>query len=184
VKAHVGTAGNEEADGLAKRGGVSDVLRQVEVPECERKKRLGECVMSEWNKEWSEYKGGRQTKLFFPKVKLKQSRELLEYGRSRVGKLIRIFTGHNALNYHRHNIDNSINKICRFCLQSDETSWHLATECEAVETESRKCFLGEDIGGGEWEVGQMVDFSEITVVALALEGWEMEHDVWDEECDG
>jgi hypothetical protein len=93
--------------------------------------------------------------------------------------LIRIFTGHNALFYDRHNIDNEISSICRFCLEEDETSWHVIAECPAFSNPRREILLGMPLrNDGIWKVEEIRQIGEIKDIAMALEGWEFEHDDW------
>ena len=189
VKAHVGTLGNEAADELAKRGGRErDPTHGNGIPACELKSRVKGQFRDEWSKEWRDYGEARQTKLFCREIDMKKSGEFIGFGRHKLGKIIRIITGHNTLNYHKSKVDPLISNTCRFCLQSPETSWHLATECPALLAETRQCFLGKELQTENWEVEELVNFSEIVRVEAALEGWEYQHDVWDddsgEELDG
>ena len=91
-----------------------------------------------------------------------------------------LITGHNALNYHRNKIDREIDYECRFCQEDDETTWHILTECPVFLRSRRDIFLGKQITDGQWTVPELVEFSELKDLALALEGWEYEHDHWDE----
>ena len=44
----------------------------------------------------------------------------------------RFITGHNYLNYHRHNVGAIDNPLCRKCGEEPETSWHLFKTCDAM----------------------------------------------------
>ena len=58
-----------------------------------------------------------------------RSKGLLKYGRNKLGRIIRIITGHNALNYFRHKIDSEICEECRYCMEGEEKFWPLIAEC-------------------------------------------------------
>jgi hypothetical protein len=92
----------------------------------------------QWEQEWQDYKGARQNKLFFPRINKAKSKEIMECGRYKAGKIIRFCTGHNALRYHLYNIGVTETAECRFCEERVETSWHIATECSAFNNKRRK----------------------------------------------
>ena len=46
-----------------------------------------------------------------------------------LGKIIRLTTGHNNLNYHLSKQIPIHNEICRFCLEKSETFQHFLTDC-------------------------------------------------------
>jgi hypothetical protein len=177
VKAHVGIEGNERADELAKRGGEQLMYEGVGIPKCEMKRRL-KVVENRWEQEWNSYGHARQTKLFFPHVKNKNTHDISNLGRIRLGKMIRVFTGHNALYYHRHNINNEISSICRFFLEDDETSWHIVMECPAFAVPRREIFLGMTFLEGDWSLDVLKEFVDIRDIHMAFEGWERDSDEW------
>ena len=117
------------------------------------------------------------SKQFIKGYSKKNGKEALKMGRSRLGTLIRIITGHNGLNYFRSKVDRELSGLCRFCEESDETFWHFATDCPVFITERRDSFLGKDIEC-EWTVDMLMNMAEHTKIAKALQGYE---DIWWED---
>ena len=105
---------------------------------------------------------------------------MLQLGRKKLGKIIRIITGHNELNYHRNNVDSNIEKDCRFCLEDDITAWHVMNECPVFSNTWRNILLGKNLVADEWKVETLVKLFSIKAIDAALEGWEFEHDDWRE----
>jgi hypothetical protein len=136
-------------------------------------------MRKEWEREWEEYEGGRQTKLFFPKTDKSKSKEIVNFGRHKAGRIVRFCTGHNALKYHLYNIGVSEDAECRFCENGTETSWHIAAECPVFINTIREITAAKSFQG-EWNVSELVKVLEIEGIDRALDGWEREHDVWED----
>lgn len=67
TKAHVGNAGNEKANTLAKGAAAGEgVLAEVAVPFVHLTNATAEKITDMWNDSWMCYPAARQTKLFFP----------------------------------------------------------------------------------------------------------------------
>ena len=99
TKAHVGTEGNERADCLAKEGGNSGDLYDIGLPGTVIKAEIRAYFYDKWKEEWELYEGARMSKIFFngpDKIKSKIICRLSSY---KVGRLVRILSGHNRLNY-------------------------------------------------------------------------------------
>ena len=62
----------------------------------------------------------------------------MELSRFRLGRYIRIVTGHNNLLYHRSNINPDIDPMCRFCNETQETFIHFISDCPALWQEQRQ----------------------------------------------
>ena len=58
-------------------------------------------------------------------------------------KLMFIKTGFNSLSYVQFKANPEINPMCRLCHESNETYWHLVTECPRVETYRQEVFLDQ-----------------------------------------
>jgi hypothetical protein len=172
TKAHVGTLGNERADQLAKEGSKCPLTLAIGKPICEIKPLVEEWLVRKWNKQWTEYNEGRMSKQFIKEFDKRKARAALSFGRARLGTLIRIITGHNALYYIKNKIDKEIDSLCRFCLEDDETFWHMATECPVFWRERRDIFLGKEICDGKWETGDLIAFAEIYKISMELDGYD------------
>ena len=73
--------------------------------------------------------------------------------RRKLGRYIRIATGHNSLRYHRSNIDPDIDPMCRFCQEQQESFIHLVQDCPALWKEQQDLAASR----GEVEEGQAYD---------------------------
>jgi ribonuclease HI len=161
TKAHVGTEGNEEADKMAKAGAAGESYSECGIPTVERKRRVLEYYTERWNTEWVDSKGANHSKRFIKQVDRPKSGSILNFGRFNVGKIVRMVTGHNALNYFRNKIDPDIDPICRFCNEDGnyETFWHLCTECPVFREWRIEIFLDNDPSGGTWKPSELIEFS-------------------------
>ena len=172
TRSHVGNEGNERADALAKEGTTSDNRIDVPRPLCDVKGSIKSHTIQKWNTDWSKYKEARMSKQFIKDYSQKRVKDAMSFGRRRLGTLIRIITGHNALNYFASKVDASRCSQCRFCLEEDETFWHFATDCPVFWKERRDEFvsMGQDME--KWEVGQLLQLSDQIKIAKALEGYD------------
>ena len=78
IKAHVGHAGNEAADDLAKQGTVSEKSVKIGIPHCEMKRLIEEMIRKKWNAEWNEYEEGKHSKEFLTGNDKNKAKKLLE----------------------------------------------------------------------------------------------------------
>ena len=129
TRAHIGTVGNERADEYAKKGGLLERFQEIAIPKSEIKSKINNYFYGVWEKEWVQYPRARMTKLFYQKPDSNQAKYVIKLGRIELSRFFKIITGHNGLFYFRNKIDPVINSDCRFCLEADETFYHLATEC-------------------------------------------------------
>ena len=142
TKAHVGTAGNERADRLAKAGAELQEIQHIDAPRSSLKAEIDTRIREKWDVEWQRYKHGRQTKFFYPTQDKKKAKQVMGFNRIELGRYIRIVTGHSNLLYHRNNVDPVNNdSICRFCIEDVETFIHFATDCPARWRERRDNLL-------------------------------------------
>ena len=109
------------------------------------------------------------SKLFIKRVSKRVSRDALSFGGHKLGTLIRIITGHNALNYFKNKINNEINGECRFCMEDDETFWHLVTDCPVFIQERRDILLGTDVRD-KWDVAKLMEMAGVYKIEMALLG--------------
>ncbi len=90
-----------------------------------------------WAERWAALNQCRQTKLWIPDIGdplvcMKRGKDLLQLGREKLGLTLQFLTGHNKLRRHLSLSDQNIDATCRFCLEDDETAWHLVAECPAL----------------------------------------------------
>jgi ribonuclease HI len=172
TRSHVGNEGNERADQLAKEGTSSDEYIDVPRPLCDLKSKIKECTIQRWNSSWNRYGEARMSKQFIGSYNQKRAKDAISFGRRKLGTLIRIITGHNALNYFASKVDENRCSLCRFCLEEDETFWHFATDCPVFWKERRDTFLNMNPDTDNWEVKLLLQLSDQVKIAKALEGYD------------
>ena len=171
TRAHVGTEGNEQADRAAKEGGVDGTEGMIAVPQAELKEKIKSHFYVEWGERWNEYKGARMAKLFYKKPDSNQAKYVLKLGRLELSRFLRLISGHNGLFYFKNKIDPEINAICRFCLEAEETFYHLITDCPVFFESRREIFLeGPFDTEKNWSVRNMLLFSYLPGVREAIDG--------------
>ena len=149
IKAHVGYAGNEKADALAKLGAADTSNHAQDIPNVSVaviRERLHECMTIQWKHDWISNQPCRQTKHFFPSLAPRLSKELMKYGRTYFSALVQLITGHNFLN--RHNsivelgeVDINLAK-CSYCNDNDaeESTAHILSQCDAFAAKRLQIF--------------------------------------------
>ena len=182
VKAHVGTAGNETADSLAKRGTTlgEGTIQGIHPAYNKQRKNIDEHYQKIWESDWKNYKEARQTKIFFPKTNEKKSQQLLTMKRAKLGRLVQLFTGHNQLKRHK-NIQEGITEpdSCRLCREEEESSFHVIVECPALNNTRLAIFHNQtiqesELAKGNWEISQVTEFLRRTKIGEMLEGAEID----------
>jgi len=91
-----------------------------------------------WEKQWSDNTTCKQTKLFFPTPNPIVSKALLGHNRKDLCALVQIFTGHACLKKHLHTIGQVDDPLCRLCMEDEESAFHVALECPALEMTRRQ----------------------------------------------
>ncbi|QQP50806.1 Uncharacterized protein FKW44_011940, partial [Caligus rogercresseyi] len=130
IKAHVGWPGNEKADRLAKAGSRSNLLKDIPIPDSFMSDLTRRGLYREWASRWTQDSSCRQSKLWLPKPDPNASKRLINLSRESLCIQIQIITGHNFLRYHQSFSNKFLTRECRFCQQSDETSYHVLAECD------------------------------------------------------
>lgn len=140
VPGHSDFEGNEEADRLAKLG--SDDLtiaisRDARPPLSYKKRKIEEQLLKEWSDTWTAANGCVISKLFWPKVDKKKTKECLRKSKRVTRTLFSLFTGHCMLGKHAKVMGLSDSDECRFCqdLAAREDIVHILHECPALETQ-------------------------------------------------
>jgi ribonuclease HI/retron-type reverse transcriptase len=170
IKAHNNSVGNDLADTMAKKGARTPTYQPspiLPMALVQVKAVTAEHTHSVWLKHWEQHKPCRQTKLFFPAPDRFRSHEILRFTRKQTGTLIRAISGHNFMQYHRHNVHHWVDPECRLCQQADEESNHVIRECTAI-VALRRQYFGEDYldAGWAWEPAQLLDFLQDPEIAI------------------
>ena len=176
VKAHVGTPGNEIADFLAKKGSSlgDGPTNELLIPKAKQNLEINEYFYSKWSKAWKFYDQARQTKIWFPKPDLKKSIQLLRLSRNSLSRIAQFLTGHNKLKRHK-NIQSGINDphSCRFCLEEEESSFHVIAECPATQSIRTRVFelpIPTNLPDPpDWTVSQVLKFLKESTVGHLLD---------------
>ena len=109
-------------------------------------------------------------KLFYQKPNSNQAKYVIKLNRIELSRFLRLISGHNGLFYFKHKVDPLINPICRFCLQENETFYHLITDCPSFYDSRRSIFLDQTIDTSEtWSVRDILNFSYLPGVNEAIE---------------
>ena len=89
--------------------------------------------------------------------------------RYKLGRLIRITSGHNQLGYHQFVINPSLSRLCRYCNDADETFAHWSSNCPAFEADRQDVFGGPSgVFSEEWILDRLLYFAEVPRIKRAL----------------
>ena len=110
-------------------------------------------------------------KQFYSKPDSNQAKYILKLGRLELSRILRLLCGHNGLFFFKSRIDPDINPDCRFCLENNETFYHLVTDCPAFHESRKEIFLDKTVDTeNEWSVRNMLLFSYLPGVREAIDG--------------
>ena len=136
VKGHNDNTGNELADALAKEGNHAMVTGPhpvIAVNNKSIKKNIDTYIHKIWNKRWIMSKECKISRSFLPNITYNKIKYMSMWPRKELQLLSYIITGHGPFKAHLGKWTNIDNITCDYCLESDETSWHLWNECPALE---------------------------------------------------
>ena len=124
-----------------------------------------------WKKEFRDYDAARMGKQFYYGPDKLRAKQVLALSRGKLSRFIRIISGHNSLFYFRSLVDPDISPTCRFCLETDETFFHIINECPRFISARRDILRNEPVGDDhQWTVSDLLSFSFLPGVNDALEG--------------
>ena len=186
VKSHSGIEDNDAVDELAKAATRSEVVRDTPIPKQEIKSVVLEALRAIWNEEWNEYGEARMSKKWYGNQDKYRAKEACALSRLKLGRLIRIITGHNALNYYSYVLDHTFSPACRLCKMADETFHHLATECPMTLRDRDDHFGDKDIlTNMSWDIQELLNFSYSDLINPLLDPNDVHHiELVDTESDG
>ncbi|KAJ4433020.1 hypothetical protein ANN_15277 [Periplaneta americana] len=129
--AHVGLAGNELADHLAKQAARNNEIPVSfdRIPVSDIMRELQEESVVKWESEWQNTKNGAVTKSFFPSVK-----ERLRVNIPLNGKVTTFLTGHGKTGAYLYRFKLRDNPSCT-CGAEEQTVDHLLFECPKLDKE-------------------------------------------------
>ena len=136
VPGHVGIAGNEKADQLAKRGAQTPLTGPepgVGISRSCAKRTIESWELNQHQNRWSQTNGARHSKLMMRAVTTTRTKEILKLKREDLQMVTGLITGHCATKQHLHTLGViNENPRCRFCSIENETATHLIFNCEAL----------------------------------------------------
>ena len=105
------------------------------------------------------------SKAFYGGPLASKAKYIYKLSSMKLGRLIRLTSGHNHLNYFRSKLDPSISPLCRLCEEEDETFIHWITECPVLRGNRTKIFQVATnnyvLIPNEWNLQNILDFSFI-----------------------
>ena len=148
--------------------------RVIETPLTVVKSDIDKFYYNKWKVAWLQYKFARQTKIWFQEPDQNKSKELLKMNRNKLSILVQFITGHNRLMRHC-NLQDGIEDpySCRFCLEDEETSYHLIAECLALQADRWAVFQSPSTleKHPTWSVKQLNMFLEVSKVGKMLQNY-------------
>ena len=141
------------------------------LPKAELKAKIECFYYDKWGDEFSEYDGARMGKLFYNGPDKNKAKYVCKLPRMKLARFIRLVSGHNSLFYFRSKVDPEIRPTCRFCLEEDETFWHIINHCPRFFTYRREQFADQIIQNDHrWRIDELISFSYLPGINHALEG--------------
>lgn len=110
-----------------------------------------------WKQRWEYTHHYRQTKLWFSQLDQRRRHLLMLLPCSELGVVVQAITEHNFLNRHLALMEKSQTKLCRLCLEEEETAEHVILTCPAVQMKRWKP-LHQFIMGANWYIQQLCGF--------------------------
>lgn len=156
IKAHVGMAGNERADELAKNAALRSKLAPAydKFPLSFAKHTIRQKTIQEWQDRYLSSETASVTRLFFKDVRA--LRKIIgEVGNRNT--MAQLFTGHGGFRQYLHRFKLAETPYCACDDQREETVSHILTECPRFGPERWHCEqeMGADIS--EQNLGNLVN---------------------------
>ena len=170
TKAHVGIAGIELADTLAKEGGTVGSQVMVKMPKSKFKNRIEDLFYTAWLEDFQCYEAARMGKCFYKGPDRIKAKHVIQLSRMKLARFIRIISGHNALHYFQSKVDPEISPLCRWCVEANETFQQLINDCPRFLSYRREHLFNIEISNDmKWSIQDLVHFSLSSGINEALE---------------
>ena len=135
--------------------------------------------------EWKKYEESQQTKQFYLAPDPCKAKELIALSRIQLGRVARLTTRNNNLNYHWSLCNPGHTDKCRFCNIEKETYFHLFANCPAF------IISRANIGGLHcrdhiegWDIQGLLKFSLIPTISDTIEFYSSPNNIlWSEDPD-
>ena len=134
VPGHVGIAGNETSDSLAKMGSEANFFGPepaLPLPSAAITATVSKWVTTTHKRAWQAERGCRWTKLMLPVMSDRLSQTLLSLSRGECRRLVGLMTGHFLWAKHMERLGISDSVLCPACEEEDETADHFLCVCPA-----------------------------------------------------
>ena len=170
IKSHSGIEHNDAVDQLAKDASlVPDPSEDISPSRKFVRNLVIEKLRTKWDESWIAYPEARQSKIFYTGQDAARAKKACRLPRKKLSRLIRIVSGHNGLYYHRHNIDNSVDPLCRYCEIENESFEHFILRCQSFDADRQRIFQGRVIAGNmDWKIEELLEFSYLKRINDAL----------------
>ena len=138
---------NEAADGLAKKGSTEDPIGPqpiLPIPRSVVTNELKITLKRDFEQNWRNAPRMRQAKEFVTGPNSRHTKELLRFSRKDLRIIVGLLTGHYHVKKHLHRMGIEEDAECRWCLEEEETVFHIIGECPAV-TRIRYQHMGKPV---------------------------------------
>ena len=170
VRAHAGHSGNEQADSFAKMGCYRDLpTTPTPFPRKLIRTTVVDKLRTIWDQEWSTYPHARQSRYFCSGQDHSRGKEICQLSRFSLGRLIRVVTGHNGFNAHRHNVDNDISAACRLCGAGQDSFLHFITVCPSLSQDRVRILTKSFLTPHVWDVDEILAFSRLPRISYFMD---------------
>ncbi|XP_060809452.1 uncharacterized protein LOC132901769 [Amyelois transitella] len=147
LRAHVGTAGNERADELAKEGASKENLSPdyAEVPLSYVRRKIREESIARWQDRFDTASQGAVTRTFFPDVSKAYS---FVRGTNLNHLHVQILTGHGGFGEYLHRFKLKDSPGCECDPNVSESVWHIILDCPRFQTAryNLECVCNQKLG--------------------------------------
>ena len=99
------------------------------------------------------------TLIWFPGLNKLATNYLLNQSRVDLGLCVGFLTGHNRMRKHESVVSQGVDPSCRFCLEDEESAWHLIAECPALWMHRGQAFKSYQLySNPKWKAHQFLSF--------------------------
>ena len=133
VRGHSNVSGNNLADFLAKEAARTQPgERTLPITLEEVKTRIRYDITKKWQERWETFDHETARK-FYREVSLEKPQTEKRITNRDLGILYQVVSGHGLFGEHLSKWRKNIDTNCQWCLEEEETSWHVWRECVALE---------------------------------------------------